>query len=155
MATLAGGTIGGLSEQNLVDFSDRRVTELLTGNSDAFRQRVIEIVEPAITLTTGKLVESAESTLKQVKEEFVKMQKMTTELDNKLKGNIKQIEYMRLAGVQFDQGAGEKMRNVEEHMTQINEAQLACMEAITEKTEAVYSEATRQATTTGQQIERG
>ena len=52
---------------------------------------------------------------------------------------------MRLAGVQFDQDAGEKMRNVEEQITQINEAQRTCMEAMIAKTEAVYSEATRQA----------
>ena len=64
MAMMAGGTIGGLTEQNLIDFIDRRATSLFTGASDAFRARVIEIVEPAITLTTGRLVESAESTFK-------------------------------------------------------------------------------------------
>ena len=152
MAMIAGGMIGGLTKQNLIDFIDRRVTSLFTGGSDAFRARVIEIVELAITLTTGRLVESAESTLKQVKEEFVKMQGMTTELEEKLKGSIQQIEDMRIAGVQFDLDAGEKMRSVEEKIIQINEAHRACMERINQKKEAVYTEATRQATHTGQQI---
>ena len=80
MAMMAGGTIGGLTEQSLIDFIDRRVTNLFTGGSDAFRARVSEIVKPAITLTTGRLVESVESIPKQVKEEFVKLQGMTTEL---------------------------------------------------------------------------
>ena len=59
---------------------------------------------------------------------------------------------MRPAGVKFDQDAGEKMRNVEDKITQINKAQRVCMEAITQKTEAVYSDAARQANTTGQQL---
>ena len=73
MAMMPGGTIGVMSEKSLVDLIDRRVAELVAGriadyhNSDGFRRRVIEIVEPAIITTTGKLVENAESTLKQVK----------------------------------------------------------------------------------------
>ena len=77
---------------------------------------------------------------------------MTTESDDNIKGAIKQLEDMRLAGVQFDRDAGEEMRNAEDNITQINEVQRTCMEAITENNQAVYSEATRQATTTGRQI---
>ena len=82
----------------------------------------------------------------------MKMQTMTTQLDDKRKGTIQQLEGMRLAGVKFDQDAGEKMRNVEDKSTQMNEAQRASMEAINQKTEAVYAEASCQATMTGQQI---
>ena len=70
MAMMPGGTIGGMSEQSLVDLIDRRIAELVAGriteynNSEGFRQRVIEIVEPAIIATPGKLVENVESTLK-------------------------------------------------------------------------------------------
>ena len=73
---------------------------------------------------------------------------MATQLDEKLKGAVHRLEDMRLAGVKFDQDAGENMMNVEDKITQINEAQRVSMEAINQKTEAV----TRQATSIGQQI---
>ena len=67
------------------------------------------------------------------------MQGMTTEMDEKLKGNIKHIEDMRLAGAQSEHDAGEKMCSVEDNITQINEAHWVCMEQIHQKTEAVYT----------------
>lgn len=63
MAMMAAGTIGGMSEQDLVGLIDRRVEELAAGrilefsNSEMFRQKIIAIVEPAI----GKIAGDAES----------------------------------------------------------------------------------------------
>ena len=110
-----------------------RITEF--NNSEGIRQRVIAIVEPANIATAGKIVENADSTLTRVKDDFVKMQTMTTQLDEKLKGTVQLLEDMRLAGVKLDQDAGEKMRSVEDKLTQINEAQRVSVEAINQKTE--------------------
>ena len=49
---------------------------------------------------------------------------------------------MRLAGVKCDQDTGEKLRNFEDNITQINEAQRASMKAINQKIEAVHAEST-------------
>ena len=71
------------------------------------------IVEPAI----GKIAADAEATLTHVKESFVKMQALTTQLDEKLAGTVQ-----------------EQMQKVEEKIHQINEAQRTFMEAINQKT---------------------
>ena len=98
-----------------------------------FRQQNISIVEPGIAKIAGE----EEATLKQVMEEFVKMQALTTQLDEKLARRVQELEKMRLAGVKFDPNAQEQMVKVEENITQINEAQGTIMEAISQKTEAV------------------
>ena len=89
MAMMLGGASGAMSEQDLVGLIDRRVEELLAGrilefgNTEMFLQTMITIVEPA----NGKIAGEA-ATRKQVKEEVVKMQALTTQLDEKLKRTV-------------------------------------------------------------------
>ena len=122
---MAAGTIGGMTEQDLVGLVDRRIGELVAGqvlefrNSEIFRQKMIAVVEPAI----GEIARDAEATLKQAKEEFVKMQALTTQLDEKLAEMVQELANVRLAGVKFDQNAQEQMLKVEENIARINEAQ--------------------------------
>ena len=80
------------------------------------------------------------------------MQALTTHLDDKFAGAVQELEKMRLAGVKSDQNAQEQMQKVEEKSAQTNEARRTSMEAINQKTEAVYAEATRQANATGQRL---